>query len=201
MLKLKHWPPDVKSQFTGKDPDTWRDWRQEEKGITEDKMVGWHHRLNEHEFQQATGDGEGQGSLACCSPWGRKWSDITEWLNNNKHDWIPERDWVLYSTRLEEYQTLTQREIINYNIPNYLTIKTYDIPNYLALILGFYLVYFPKWRSLWLKVNKVSNFSWKKFQECQIIVKSRNLTCLIQHGSHDQVVGSNKHYLKINRMW
>ena len=51
------------------------------KGTTEDEMVGWHHRLNGHEFEQAPGDGEGQGSLACCSPWGHKESDTTERLN------------------------------------------------------------------------------------------------------------------------
>ena len=51
--------------------------------MTEGEMVGWHHRLNRHEFEQALGDGEGQGSLACCNPWGRKQSDTTEWLNNN----------------------------------------------------------------------------------------------------------------------
>ena len=53
-------------------PDAGKDWRQEEKGMTEDKMVGWHHQLNGHEFEQALGDGEGQGSLACCSPWATK---------------------------------------------------------------------------------------------------------------------------------
>ena len=52
--------------------------------MTEDKMVGWHHRLNAHEFEQGLGDGEGQGSLACCNPWGRKELDMTERLNNNK---------------------------------------------------------------------------------------------------------------------
>ena len=57
--------------------------RQEEKGMIEDEMVGWQHRLNGHEFEQASGDGEGQGSLACCSPWGRKESDKTERLNNS----------------------------------------------------------------------------------------------------------------------
>ena len=56
----------------------------EEKGTTEDKMVGWHHWLNGHEFEQAPGDGEGQDSLARCSPWGHKELDTTEWLNNNK---------------------------------------------------------------------------------------------------------------------
>ena len=56
---------------------------KEEKGTTEDKMVGWNHRLSGHEFEQAPGDGEGQGSLACCSPWDRKESDTTRQLNNN----------------------------------------------------------------------------------------------------------------------
>ena len=63
------WPPDGKSQLIGKDPEAGKDWRQEEKGSTEDEMVGWHHQLNEHEFKQTLGDSEGQGSLACCSPW------------------------------------------------------------------------------------------------------------------------------------
>ena len=66
------WPPDVKSQLIGKDPDAGKDWRQEEKGTTRDEVVGWHHRLDEHEFEQAPGVGDGQGSLACCSPWGHK---------------------------------------------------------------------------------------------------------------------------------
>ena len=66
-----------------KDPDAGKDWRQEEKGITEDEMVGWHHWLNGQEFEQTPGNDEGQGSLACCSPWGHKESDITEQLNNN----------------------------------------------------------------------------------------------------------------------
>ena len=66
------WPPDVKSWLIKKDPDAGKDWGQEEKGMTEDEMVGWHHRLNGHEFEQAPEDGEGQGSLVCCSLWGRK---------------------------------------------------------------------------------------------------------------------------------
>ena len=80
-------PCDLKSQLIGKDPDAGKDWRQEEKGMTEDEMVGWCHWLNEHEFEQAPGVGDGQGILTCCSPWGRKNSDMTEWLNydnNNK---------------------------------------------------------------------------------------------------------------------
>ena len=86
MLKLKLqtlWPPDVKSQLIGKDPDSEKDWRQEEKGTTEGEMVGWHHWLNGHEFKQTPEDSEGQGSLAWCSPWGHKELGMTEWLNNN----------------------------------------------------------------------------------------------------------------------
>ena len=66
------WPPDVKNRLIGKDPDAAKDGRQEEKGMTEDEMVGWHHQLDGHEFEQAPGYGHGQGSLACCSPWGRR---------------------------------------------------------------------------------------------------------------------------------
>ena len=62
--------------------DAGKDRGQEEKGTTEDEMVGWHHRLNGHEFEQAPGDGEGQGSLVCCGPWGRKELDTSERLNN-----------------------------------------------------------------------------------------------------------------------
>ena len=77
------WPPDAKSQLFGKDPDAWKDWRQEEKGTTEDEIVGWHHWLNGPEFEQTLGDGEGQGILVCCSSLGHKESDMTERVNNN----------------------------------------------------------------------------------------------------------------------
>ena len=79
------WPPDVKNWLIKKDPDAGKDWRQEEKGTTEDEMVGWHRGLNGHEFEQAPGVGDRQGSLACCNPWGYKESDRTEQLNWN---WI-----------------------------------------------------------------------------------------------------------------
>ena len=75
------WPPDAKSRLIGKDPDAGKDWGQEEEGVTEDEMVGWHHQLNKHGFEQTQGDNEGQGSLACCNPWDCKESDVTEWLN------------------------------------------------------------------------------------------------------------------------
>ena len=77
------WAPEAKSRYSGKDSDVGKDWEEEEKGVTEDEMVGWHHRLNEHEFEQALRDSEGQGSLVCCNPWGCKESDVTYWLNNN----------------------------------------------------------------------------------------------------------------------
>ena len=76
------WPPDVKSWLIGKDPDAEKDWRQKDKGAAEDEIVGQHHWINEHEFEQTKGDGEGQGNLACCSPRGCKELDMTEWLNN-----------------------------------------------------------------------------------------------------------------------
>ena len=74
-------PPDEKNWLLREDPDAGKDWRREVKGTTEDEMVGWHHRLNGHEFEEALGVGDGQGGLACCSPWGRKESDMTERLN------------------------------------------------------------------------------------------------------------------------
>ena len=74
-------PPDVKSQLIGKVPDARKDWVQEEKGVTEDEMVGWHHWLYGHEFEQAPGVGDGQGSLVCCSSWCCKELDTTEQLN------------------------------------------------------------------------------------------------------------------------
>ena len=79
------WPPDVKSLLIGKDPDAENAWRQEKEGTAEDEMVGWHHWLSGHEFEQAPRDWEGQGSLVSCSPLGHKESDTTEWLNNNNN--------------------------------------------------------------------------------------------------------------------
>jgi len=75
------WPLHGKSWLIGKDSDAGRDWGQEEKGMTEDEMAGWHHRLNGHEFEWTPGVGNGQGGLACCNLWGCKELDTTEWLN------------------------------------------------------------------------------------------------------------------------
>ena len=80
------WPPDAKSQLIGKDPDSGKDWEQEKKGMTEDEMVEWHHWLDGHEFEQTPGDGEGQGSLLCCSPWGSQ---------RVGHDWMTEQVTIL----------------------------------------------------------------------------------------------------------
>ena len=75
------WPPDAKNRLTWKDSNAGKDWRQEEKGTTEDEMAGCHHRLNGHEFEWTPGVGDGQGGLVCCGPWGRKELDTTEQLN------------------------------------------------------------------------------------------------------------------------
>ena len=75
------WPPDVKSWLIWQDPDSGKDWRQEEKGRTEDETVGWHQRLNGHEFGLNSGVHDGQGGLVCSGSWGHKESDMTEWLN------------------------------------------------------------------------------------------------------------------------
>ena len=80
------WPPDGKSWLIGKDPDAGKDWGQEEKGRTEDEVVGWHHWLNGHEFEHALGVGDGQGILACCSPWGYKGAG---------HNWVTELNWLI----------------------------------------------------------------------------------------------------------
>ena len=91
------WPPDGKKWLTGKDSDVGKDWRQNEKGMTEDEMVGWYHWLDGHKFEQALGVGGGQISLACCSPWGHKEWDTTEWLN-----WA---ELIYLKQRMEEMET------------------------------------------------------------------------------------------------
>ena len=75
------WPPHAKNWLIGKDPDAGRDWGQEEKGMTEDEMAGWHHWLDGHEFELTPGVGDGQGGLACCNSWGRKELGTTERMN------------------------------------------------------------------------------------------------------------------------
>ena len=79
------WPLDAENWLIGKDPDAGKDWKQEEKGTTEDEMVGWHHHLNGHMFEQALGAGDAQGGLTGCSPWDGKESDMTEWLTETEY--------------------------------------------------------------------------------------------------------------------
>ena len=98
--------PDVKNWLTGKDPDIGKDGRQEEKGTTEDEMVGWHYWLNGHGFGWPPGVGEGQGGLACCSSWGRKDLRMTELLNWTELKvqlfWIP--NCILFSPQNNTYE-------------------------------------------------------------------------------------------------
>ena len=83
-LKLQYF---AKSWLIGKDSDAGRDWEQEEKGMTEDEMAGWYHRLDGHEFEWTLGVGDGQGGLVCCKLWGREESDMTEQLNWTELNW------------------------------------------------------------------------------------------------------------------
>ena len=95
------WPPDTERWCIWKDPDAGKDWGQEEKGMTEDEMVGWYHRHNGQGFRWTSGIGNGQGGLTCCDWWGRKESDTTKWLNwtelnwTEKHGNVPVRNWKL----------------------------------------------------------------------------------------------------------
>ena len=89
------WPPHAKCWLIGKDSHAGRDWGQEEKGMTEDKMAGWHHRLNGCESEWTPGVGDGQGSLACCNSWGRRESDTTERVNWTEVNWYNLTLWDL----------------------------------------------------------------------------------------------------------
>ena len=94
-------PPDVKSRLTGTDPDAGKDWGQEEKGVAEDEMVGWHHWLNGPEFEQALGIGDGQRGLECCGSWGHEESDMTEQLNWTELNWWTNRSCFYLSAFLQ----------------------------------------------------------------------------------------------------
>ena len=85
------WPPDAKNWLIGKDPDAGKDWGREEKGMTEDEILGWHHQLDGHEFEQAPGVGDGQGGLACYSAWGHSQTWLTDWteLKHKTTQWQP----------------------------------------------------------------------------------------------------------------
>ena len=91
------WPPHAKSWLIGKDPDAGRDWGQEEKGMTEDEMAGWHHRFNGRESEWTLEVDDGQGGLVCCDSWGRKELDTTEWLS-----WTEGKFFSLFPQQLEK---------------------------------------------------------------------------------------------------
>ena len=123
------WPPDAKSWLIWKDPDAGKDWGQEKKGTTEDEMVGWHHRLDGHGFGWTLGVGDGQGGLACCSSWGRKELDTTEWLN-----WTE-----LKSPKLNEWYGTHKNSLNRFKI-SYLTgvqRKLLSCLTFICIIFGF----------------------------------------------------------------
>ena len=125
MLKLKfqYWPPDGKNWLLGKDPEAGKDWRQEEKGSTEDEMVGWHHQIDGHESEQAPGVCDGQGSLACCNPWGHKESDTTEWLNWTHTYFHTLQCWHAKNRVKEETEIKTSIKRVRRGFPGGLVVK------------------------------------------------------------------------------
>ena len=125
------WPPDAKNLLIGKDLDAGKDWRQE-KGAIENEMVRKHHQLNRHEFEQTLGDGEGQRSLVCCSPWGRKESDMTWQLNNNNKSFaLLTLIWHLFPRDLDRYKKDVNQVMKFYTL----------IPLPSLLFLVFYIMY------------------------------------------------------------
>ena len=115
-LKLQYFGHLMWRQLIGKDPDAGKDWGQKEKGMTEDEMVWWHHRLNGHEFGWIPGIGDGQGGLVCCGPWGRKESDTTERLN-----WTPSlKLWHISVHHLIPYKSLFISSIIVFHLISFL---------------------------------------------------------------------------------
>ena len=125
------WPPNVKNRLIKQDPDAGKDWRQEEKGTTEDEMVGWHHQLNGHECEWTPGAGDGQGGLVCCSPWGRKELDTTGRLN-----------WTEQGTRVYYACGLTQKT--QHVLPGFPLQALPHLPAPTS----------PPWRSPWTRVSE-----------------------------------------------
>ena len=127
------WPPHAKSWLIGKDSDAGRDWGEEEKGMTEDEMAGWHHRLDGCEFEWTPGVGDGQRGLACCNSWGHKESDTTERLNWTELIGLGEAGWGKWRMTATEYRAFRVMKIYgnwfeechDYKIVN--TIKTTEL--------------------------------------------------------------------------
>ena len=149
------WPPDAKKWLIGKDLDAGKDWGQEEKGTKEDKVAGWHHWLDGHEFEQALGVGDGQGSLACCSPWCCKELNMTEWLNWTK---FGSNDTKKYTglTKIFSFQlwfSLRLKSFFNHNVDKiwscHLDFKTW---NYLTAANSVLVLIHPSslnWKKWW----------------------------------------------------
>jgi len=121
------WSLDAKNWQTGKDPDAGKDWRQEEKGITKDEMVGCQHQLNGHEFEQILGDSEGQGSLVCCSPWGHKESDMTERLKPST---------VLRGLSAFSHFLQVTHKYYLFSMRNWVSLRVNNLPNVIHLPCG-----------------------------------------------------------------
>ena len=114
----------MKNWLIGKDLDAGKDWRQEEKGTTEHEMVGWHHWLDEHELEEVPGVGDGQGSLACCSPWGCKELDMTELLKWTEA-WEKTFLTILIPTHKSDLTELWVTSFSNYRIQLCLVVYKY----------------------------------------------------------------------------
>ena len=148
------WPPDAKSWLIGKDSDAGRDWGQEEKGLTEDEMAGWHHWLYGHEFEWTPGVGDGQRGLVCCDSWGRKESGMAEWLNWTRSPALADGFFTLAPPGKPQMSYISSISIrgqrINLSLCNViypgseLTGKVYDVMFVLSLCGGFFLkfIYF-----------------------------------------------------------
>ena len=163
------WPPDAKSWFIGKYPDAGKDWGQEEKGTTEDKMVGWHHQLNGHGFVWTLGVGDGQGGLACCGSWSRKESDMTEQLNWIELNWEIAEDRIAWHaalhgiamswTHLSDWTTTTTKYV---GVPN-ITLR-FSIFYIYFFILSIYPFFF--FHCLNICYNNVGIISFRTCQYC-----------------------------------
>ena len=132
------WPPHAKSWLIGKDSFAGRDWGQEEKGMTEDEMAGWHHWLDGYEFEWILGVGDGQGGLACCNSWCRKESDMTEQLNSTELSWkqslnflpnLPLVSSFLYIKIATTIYPADQDQNLNYSVPILNPLAAYLIPS------------------------------------------------------------------------
>ena len=173
MLKLKNktpilWPPDVKNWLIWKDPDAGKDWRKAEQGMTENEIVGGHHQLDGYEFEQAPGVCDGQGSLACCNPWGHKQSDMTEQLNWTENlllylglwiDLWSINDYITSRTGdMQKISSLSYAYLSNVHIFHFTISKKYIINNSINLIINLF------WAAVKLTVTGTSSpsfFSWK----------------------------------------